>query len=152
MSTTNSAAAPVIVTSTAQLAPDRILGYAKGIAFAAGGIIAGVLQAFPIDEPLLGYLQGASVLCGLIAGIAVPNAVKPVAVINPPAVVVTQPPTTVLGVVPPPVTTRLVPEEEDPPGRHEKTDTTGSIPDHDDTGDDPGAAPPMPGSDPAGAS
>lgn len=138
MTTTNSAAAPVIVTSTAQLAPDKIMGYAKGIAFAAGGILAGVLQAFPIDEPLLGWLQGASVLCGLIAGVAVPNAVKPVAVINPPAVVTTQqPPDTVLGVVPPPMTTLLLPEEDDPPGRHEKTDGDGSIPGHDDTGGAP---------------
>lgn len=138
MTTTNSAAAPVIVTSTAQLAPDKIMGYAKGIAFATGGILAGVLQAFPIDQPLLGYLQGASVLCGLIAGVAVPNAVKPVAVINPPAVVTTQPEKTLLGVVPPPMTTLLLPEEDDPPGRHEQPGPDGNIPDHDDTGGTPG--------------
>lgn len=137
MTTTSSAAAPIIVTSTAQLTPDKIMGYAKGIAFAAGGILAGVLQAFPIDQPLLGYLQGASVLCGLIAGVAVPNAVKPVAVINPPAVVTTQPEKTLLGVVPPPMTTLLLPEEDEPPGRHERSEGDGNIPNHDDTGGAP---------------
>lgn len=82
------------VTSTADLTPDGILGYAKGIAVFIGGLLT-VLneQIVPIDWPYKGYLTAAIAICTLIAAIMIPNPVKPVVVV---------PPDPVVGVVDPP--------------------------------------------------
>jgi hypothetical protein len=85
------------VTSTADLTPDGILGYAKGIAVFIGGILTIVNEQFvPDDWPYKGWLAGAIAICTLIATITIPNPVKPMVVVPPG-------PDPVVGVVDPPV-------------------------------------------------
>lgn len=89
------------VTSTADLTPDGILGYAKGIAVFIGGVLTVVNeQVVPDDWPYKGYLTAAIAICTLIAAVTIPNPVKPVDVVPsdlPPG------PDPVMGVVDPPV-------------------------------------------------
>lgn len=96
-----------LLTSTSQLTPDKILGYAKGLAVVVGGTLT-VLneQVVPDDWPYKHYLTTAILICTAIATIAVPNAVKPVQLVDPP--------------LPPPAPQ---PEpDDDEPGKHEAPD------------------------------
>lgn len=66
------------ITSTKQLIPDGIAGYAKAVAAFVGFVIATVLQNIPdLDADLKKWLTLASVLVSGIAVWGLPNAVKP---------------------------------------------------------------------------
>ena len=100
-----------IIKSTSDLQPDKILGYAKGIAVSVGAILVAVAEVIPETWPYKRYLQAAILILTVIGTIQVPNAVKPV-VVPPPAPNVDpeadhvgqhEAPETVLGVVQPPV-------------------------------------------------
>lgn len=90
-----------ILSSTAQLTPAGILGYAKGIAVTVGAILTAVAEIIPEDKEWKRYVQGAILICTVIATIAVPNKVGEVQVVDPP--------------LPPPAPQ---PDNEDDPGRH----------------------------------
>jgi hypothetical protein len=112
----------VVIKSTSDLEPDKILGYAKGIVVAIGGVLTVINeQVVPDDWPYKGYLTAAIAICTLIAAIRVPNAVKPVEV-PPPAVNVDPAADPVV----PPAVMPLDPEPApllgvvDPPGKHEE--------------------------------
>lgn len=121
----NAPAAPAVISSTSDLAPDKLLGYAKGIAVTVGSVLTVIAELIPNDQPWKRYVQGAILVCTVLATITIPNAVKPVVVVpvgqaqaedvQVDAVVVPVDPAPplepLLGVVQPP--------EEDPPGRHE---------------------------------
>lgn len=117
-------AAPAVITSTKDLTPDKILGYAKGIAFAVGAVITALAEVIDDTWPYKRYLQGALLLCTVIAGVQIPNAVKPVVVVPVDAAIagdvqvdaVTVPvdPEPLLGVVQPPQPEVI----DDPPGEH----------------------------------
>ncbi len=97
----------VVIKSTSDLSPDRILGYAKGIAVTIGAGLTAIAELIPEDWPYKRWVQGAILLCTIIATIQIPNAVKPVTV-PPPAVNVDPEadkagPDPVVGVVQPPV-------------------------------------------------
>lgn len=124
-------AMPAVITSTKDLSPDKILGYAKGIAFTSGVILAAVAEVIPDTWPYKRYLQGALLVLGAIGGIQIPNAVKPVVVV--PVAEVKADEVTVdtvtLPLAPDPVPepeamlgVMFPPEEDDPPGRHEVSD------------------------------
>lgn len=83
------------VTSTSDLTPDGILGYAKGIAVAVGAILASIAEVFGEDWEYTRWVQLGIAICTVIATIAIPNPVKP-------EIVVAEGPETVTGVVPPP--------------------------------------------------
>jgi hypothetical protein len=80
-----------VVTSTADLTPDGILGYTKGIAVTAGAILVAVAEVVGEDWEYNRWLQLAIAICTIIATISLPNPVKPVTVVDadpppPPAV------------------------------------------------------------------
>jgi hypothetical protein len=125
----------VVIKSTSDLTPDKILGYAKGIVVAIGGVLTIINeQVVPDDWTYKGYLTAAIAICTLIGAVLVPNAVKPVEVPPPainveptadqapviPADVLEEPPMVdpLLGVAGPPVVVD-VPLPDDPPGKHE---------------------------------
>jgi len=117
---------PAVISSTKDLEPAKILGYAKGIAVTIGAILVAAAEAIPDTWPYKRYLQAAILICTIIGTIQVPNAVKPVVTVpvgqaqaedvQVDAVVVpvdpAPDPEPLLGVVQPP-------EPEDPPGKHE---------------------------------
>lgn len=72
-----------IVTSTSDLTPAGLLGYAKGIAASLSAILIAVVEFLP-DGDYKRWTQIAIAVLGAIATIAVPNKVQPVAVANPP--------------------------------------------------------------------
>jgi uncharacterized protein (DUF983 family) len=74
-----------IVTSTSQLTPDGVLGYAKGIAVTVGAILTAVVEVVGEDWEYARWLQLGIAICTIIATIAIPNPVKPVVVAAPPA-------------------------------------------------------------------
>jgi hypothetical protein len=75
----------VVIKSTSDLTPDKILGYAKGIAVTVGAVLTAVAEVIPDSAGYKRYLQAAILVCTVIATVAIPNAVKPV-VVPPPAV------------------------------------------------------------------
>lgn len=104
--------AALVIKSTSDLTPNKILGYAKGIVGTVGAILT-ILneQVVPDDWAYKSYLTAAIAICTVIGVVAVPNAVKPVTV-PPPAVNVDpeaehvgehRAPEAILGVVQPPV-------------------------------------------------
>ena len=110
----------VVIKSTADLTPDGILGYAKGIVVAVGGILTIINeQVVPDDWAYKGYLTAAIAICTLLGAVLVPNPVKPVEV-PPPAVNVDpdadRPPAPNPA---PPVADPLL-GVLDPPGKHEQ--------------------------------
>lgn len=121
----NAPATPAVITSTKDLTPDKILGYAKGIAFAVGVVLTGLAEVIPNEWPYKRYLQGAILICTLVAGVQIPNAVKPVVVVPVAEAAAADvlvdtvelpadpDPAPLLGVVQPPAI-----EEIDPPGKH----------------------------------
>jgi hypothetical protein len=97
-----------ILSSTSQLTPAGILGYAKGIVVAIGGILAIVNeQIVPDDWPYKSYLTAAISVCTLIGAVAIPNAVKEQQMVDPP--------------LPPPAPQPEV--DDDEPGKHEAPDS-----------------------------
>lgn len=83
-----------IVTSTADLSPAGIFGYAKGLAVTIGAILVAIAEVVGDDWVYNRWLQLAIGICTIIATIAIPNPVEPVEVV-PPGQALT-------GVVPPP--------------------------------------------------
>ena len=71
-----------VISSTAHLTPDGILGYAKG----AVALVALILQSVVIflPEDWRPYVWAVVALLGTLWVAAVPNKVKPVAVVAPP--------------------------------------------------------------------
>ena len=65
------------VRSTSDLTPDGILGYAKGIAALAAGVLVVIVPFLPIDSVWARSVQAVIAVCGAIAVVALPNAVKP---------------------------------------------------------------------------
>lgn len=63
------------IVSTKQLTPDGILGYAKGIA-AVVAVVLGAAASY-LPDAWDQWVQLTLAVCGAIAVIAVPNAVKP---------------------------------------------------------------------------
>lgn len=114
----------VVITSTKDLTPDGILGYAKGLSgFATflGGALAVILPLINPNSKWAIYVGGAIALLGFIGTYKFPNAVKPV-VVAPPAVNVEPSADPVV----PPAVMPLDPEPApllgvlDPPGKHEE--------------------------------
>ena len=73
-----------VVSSTSQLPPAGILGYAKGIAVSLSAILIVVVDFLP-EGQYKSWTQGAIAVLGAIATIALPNKVEPVVVVDPPA-------------------------------------------------------------------
>lgn len=71
-----------VVKSTADLTPDGIIGYAKGIAVTVGAILVALAQVVGEDWEYNRWLQLAIAICTIIATIAIPNPVKPVTVVD----------------------------------------------------------------------
>ena len=65
------------VTSTSDLTPNGILGYAKGIAAFVAGVLVVIVPFLPIDSEWMRYVQAVIAVCGAIAVVVLPNAVKP---------------------------------------------------------------------------
>jgi uncharacterized membrane protein YadS len=66
------------ISSTADLTPAGILGYAKLIAAAVSGVLVVIVPFFPLDSVWARWVQGGIALCGAIAVYAIPNLVKSV--------------------------------------------------------------------------
>lgn len=73
-----------VVQSTADLTPNGILGYAKGVASAISAVLIAVVEFLP-DGEYKRWTQIAIAVLGAIAVIGVSNSVKPVVVESPPA-------------------------------------------------------------------
>lgn len=71
-----------VVKSTSDLTPDGIVGYAKGIAASTSAVLIAVVEFLP-EGDYKRWVQIAIAVLGAIATIAVPNAVKPVTVVEP---------------------------------------------------------------------
>lgn len=74
-----------IVTSTADLTPDGLLGYAKLLAGGAqflGGVLAVVLPLLVPGSTWAIWVGGAIAVLGFIGTYRFPNAVKPVTVVE----------------------------------------------------------------------
>lgn len=72
----------LVVKSTADLTPDGILGYTKGIAVTVGAILVAVAEVVGDDWAYNRWLQLAIAICTIIATISLPNPVKPVTVVD----------------------------------------------------------------------
>lgn len=71
------------VTSTADLVPDGVAGYAKSIAVFVGGLLA-VLAQFITEDPWRTWVTVGIAVCTYVATRQVPNKVKPLEVAVPP--------------------------------------------------------------------
>lgn len=72
-----------IIKSTADLTPDGLLGYAKGIAAFAtllGTALAAIVPYLNPDSHWAQWVGLTIAVCGAVATVAVPNKVKPVVV------------------------------------------------------------------------
>ena len=72
------------VTSTADLTPAGILGYAKSIAVFVGGLL-GILAQFITDDPVRTYVSIGIAVCTFVGAYGFKNQVVPVEVVAPPA-------------------------------------------------------------------
>lgn len=68
------------ITSTSDLTPAGVLGYAKTIAAFVAGLITVLVPFLPIGSDAAHYAQIAVAVAGFVAVYAVPNKVQPVAV------------------------------------------------------------------------
>lgn len=73
---------PTLVTSTAQLTPKGVLGYAKGIAVVVGVALAALVEVVGADWEYAAWLQLGILVCTAIATIVTPNPVEPVTVVD----------------------------------------------------------------------
>jgi uncharacterized membrane protein len=74
---------PTTVTSTSDLTPAGLFGYAKVIAAFVSGLLAVLVPFLPIDSDVARYVQIGIAVCGFIAVYAIPNKVEPVTVVPP---------------------------------------------------------------------
>ena len=72
------------VTSTSDLTPSGVAGYAKVIAAFVAGLLTVLVPFLPSDPTWDHWIQGAIAALGFIAVYALPNQVKPVQVVTPP--------------------------------------------------------------------
>lgn len=66
-----------IVASTADLTPNGVLGYAKGIAAFVAGLLTVLVPFLPLDSDVAHYVQIGVAVCGFIAVYAIPNQLAP---------------------------------------------------------------------------
>lgn len=69
------------VTTTADLTPAGVLGYAKSIAVFVGGLLATIAQ-FITDDPLRTYVTIGIAVCTFVGAFQVKNHVEPVRVVS----------------------------------------------------------------------
>lgn len=74
-----------VITSTADLIPAGVLGYAKGFAVTLGAILTVVASVVGEDWAYIKWIQGGILVCTIIATIVIPNPVQPVTVVQAPA-------------------------------------------------------------------
>lgn len=74
---------PTTVTSTSDLTPAGIFGYAKVIAAFVAGLLTVLVPFLPTDPTWDHWIQGAIAALGFIAVYAIPNRVAPVTVVDP---------------------------------------------------------------------
>jgi uncharacterized membrane protein len=75
---------PTVVSSTADLSPAGIAGYAKLVAAFLAGLLTVLVPFLPTDSGYDQWIQGGIAVLGFIAVYAIPNKVQPVTVVQPP--------------------------------------------------------------------
>ena len=69
-----------IISSTADLAPDGIAGYAKGVAVTLGAALTALSELLSDEWAPKRYVQAGILLCTAVVTILTPNKVQPVVV------------------------------------------------------------------------
>lgn len=67
-----------MITSTSDLTPAGVAGYAKAIAAFLAGLLTVLVPFLPVDSDVARYVQIAVAVCGFVAVYAIPNKVEPV--------------------------------------------------------------------------